>query len=176
LKVSPGDEFLDEEPGHDGLASARVIGQQEAERLPRQHAFVNGGDLVGEGVHDRGVDRENGVEKVRETDTLRLRNEPKEGSVSVETPGSPRFNKAQARFVVTIDQLIGHATGWVPVDQCERIGPVPLGIHNHNGDIRKDSSDTGGRCEVFEFHGKDWRMKRSNVAVIEDIGVASRRL
>jgi hypothetical protein len=91
-------------------------------------------------------------------------------------PGSPRFNKTQAGFVVAIDQLIGHTTGWVSVDQCERIGPVPLGIHNHDGDVRKDSADTGGRCQVFEFHGRDWRMKRSKVVGIKDIGVASRRL
>jgi hypothetical protein len=37
LQVAPGDEFLDEQAGHDGLAGARVVSQQETQGLARQH-------------------------------------------------------------------------------------------------------------------------------------------
>ena len=37
---------LMKQPGHDRLAGAGVIGQQEPQRLARQHLLVDGGDLV----------------------------------------------------------------------------------------------------------------------------------
>ena len=33
-------------PGHDGLACARIVGEQEPQRLAREHGFVDGRDLV----------------------------------------------------------------------------------------------------------------------------------
>ena len=77
---------------------------------------------------------------------------------------------------MAINQLVGHTTGGVSVHQRERVGPVPLGVHNHDGDVREDSPDTGGRRQVFELHGKDGRMERSKVVVVEGIGVASTKL
>ena len=44
LEVAAGDQLLDQQPRHDGLARACVIGEQEAQ--PRQHRFVHGRDLV----------------------------------------------------------------------------------------------------------------------------------
>ena len=40
LHVSPDHEFLDEEACHDGLVGARVVGEQEAQRLAREHLAV----------------------------------------------------------------------------------------------------------------------------------------
>ena len=79
LEVAAGDEFLDEEAGHDGLAGAGVVGEQEAQGLAGEHGFVDGDDLVGEGIDEGGVDGEDGVEKVGEAE---------EGAVAVEAPGS----------------------------------------------------------------------------------------
>ena len=41
-------QFLDEQPGHDGLAGAGIVGQQEPQARLRQHPLVNGLDLVRE--------------------------------------------------------------------------------------------------------------------------------
>ena len=49
------------EPGHDRLARAGVVGQQEPERRPFEHAFVDGDPLMGERVDERGLGREGGV-------------------------------------------------------------------------------------------------------------------
>jgi hypothetical protein len=47
------------------LRGTRVVGQQEAQRLPRQHFLVDSSDLVRERIHERGVDCEHRVEEVR---------------------------------------------------------------------------------------------------------------
>ena len=46
LQVAAGDQFLDEQPGHDGLACTGIVGEQEAQRLTRKHGLVDGRDLV----------------------------------------------------------------------------------------------------------------------------------
>ena len=45
-EVAADDQLLDEQPGHDRLAGAGVVGEQEAQRLARQHLAVDGRDLV----------------------------------------------------------------------------------------------------------------------------------
>ena len=44
--VGTHDEFSNVKPRHDGLARAGVVGQNKAQRLARQHGFVNSSDLV----------------------------------------------------------------------------------------------------------------------------------
>jgi hypothetical protein len=46
-----GLEFLEEEPGHDGLASAGVIGKEESDAGKLQKVVVNRLQLVGQRVH-----------------------------------------------------------------------------------------------------------------------------
>ncbi len=36
--ITPDHELLDEEPGHDGLARTRIVREQEAKRLAREHS------------------------------------------------------------------------------------------------------------------------------------------
>ena len=50
LQVAAGDQLLDQQPRHDGLARAGVFGEQEAQRLARQHRVVDAGDLVRQAV------------------------------------------------------------------------------------------------------------------------------
>ena len=52
LQVAAGDQLLDEQPGHDGLAGARVIGEQEAKGLAGQHGLVHRGDLMRQRLDD----------------------------------------------------------------------------------------------------------------------------
>jgi len=54
-------EFLDHQPGHDGLARAGVIGDEETDAGQAQDVAVDGLDLVGEGVHLGGVHRQQRV-------------------------------------------------------------------------------------------------------------------
>ena len=89
LQVAARDQLLDQQPGHDRLARAGVVGQQEAQRLARQHRLVDGRDLVRQRLDDRGVDGQHRVEEVGQADALRLGDQAEEGAVAVEAPGRP---------------------------------------------------------------------------------------
>ena len=90
LQIAPEHQLPDEQAGHDGLARAGVVGEQEAERLARQHLAVDGGDLVRQRLDVRGVDREVRVEQMREPDALGLRGQPEPPAVGPERPLRPR--------------------------------------------------------------------------------------
>ena len=72
LQIPARDQLLDEQPRHDRLAGARVIGEKKAKGLTGQHGFVDRGDLMGQGLDDRGVHGEHRVEEMRQADPLRL--------------------------------------------------------------------------------------------------------
>ena len=46
LEIAAGDQLLHQEARHDRLSGSGVVGQQEPERLPGQHLFVDGRDHV----------------------------------------------------------------------------------------------------------------------------------
>jgi hypothetical protein len=62
LKVTADDQLLDEEASHDSFAGARIIGQQEPQRLAWQHLAVDGSDLVRQRINPRAVDGKVGIE------------------------------------------------------------------------------------------------------------------
>ena len=95
LQVAAGDQLLDEQARHDGLAGAGIVGEQEAQRLARQHALVDGRDLVRQRLDERGVDGEHRIEQMRETDAMRLGDEPEQRAVAVEAPRPPLFDDLQ---------------------------------------------------------------------------------
>ena len=64
VQVTADQQFLDEQTGHDRLAGAGVIRQEKAERLPPQHLALDGGDLMRQRVHHRGVDGEKRVKQM----------------------------------------------------------------------------------------------------------------
>ena len=64
--------FSDQQARHHGLACSGVVGQHKAQRLTREHGFVNGGNLVRQGFDVGGVHRHQGVKQVRQADAIRL--------------------------------------------------------------------------------------------------------
>jgi hypothetical protein len=134
-----GHQLLDEQPGHDGLAGAGIIGQEEAQRLARQHGLVDGGDLVRQRLDVGGVHRHHGVEQVGEADALRFGNQAEECAITVETPGSPDLHDFEPWFVVAIEELIGDFPGRRLVSQLQRLGAKPLDADD--GNLRFESTD-----------------------------------
>ena len=63
LQVAAEDQLLDVEPGHDRLAGAGVVGEQEAQRCARQQLAVDRPDLVRQRLHVARRDREHRVEE-----------------------------------------------------------------------------------------------------------------
>jgi hypothetical protein len=55
LQVAARDQLLHQEAGHDCLAGAGIVGEQEPQRLARQHRFVDGRDLMRQGIDYRGM-------------------------------------------------------------------------------------------------------------------------
>ena len=145
LQVPAGDQLLDQETRHDGLAGARVVGEQEAQRLARQHRLVDGGDLMRQRVDDRRMDRQQRVEQVREADALGFGHEPDQGAVAVEAPRPPLGDDLEPVFVVAVEQLVGDRAGRRLVRQlhCLRAEPLhaddrhrAVGMHPQNGAAR----------------------------------------
>ena len=109
LQVAARDQLLDEQAGHDGLAGAGVVGEQEAQRLARQHRLVDGRDLVRQRLDQRGVDGQHRIEQVRQADAMRLGDEAEQRAVAVEAPGPALLHDFEARLVVR-----GTAARWRP--------------------------------------------------------------
>jgi hypothetical protein len=151
LQIAPGNQLLHQEPGHDRLARAGVVGQQEAQRLARQHRLVDGRDLVRQRLDDRGVHRQHRVEEMRESDATRLGDEPEQRTVAVEAPRPALLDDFEPGLVVPVDQLVGHLAGGRFVGQLERLGAKPL--HADDGDeaVRQEATDGGVRPEIFEL-------------------------
>ncbi len=148
-EIAAGDQLLDEQARHDRLARARVVSEQEAERLARQHGLIDGRDLVRQWVHERGMHRQHGVEEVREADPVRLRHEAEECAVTVEAPRSAGLGDLQARLVVAIEDLVGDAAVGSPVDERQGVRPVPLDGDDRYHGVRQDAADGGVGLEVF---------------------------
>ena len=83
-------QLADVETGHDGLAGAGIVGQDEAQRLRGQHRLVDGRDLVRQRVHVRRVDGHHRVEEEGQVDALGLDGELEVLAVAIEGPGAFR--------------------------------------------------------------------------------------
>ena len=66
--VATKHQLLDVQPGHDRLAGAGIIGQEEAQRLPGKHLAVDSDDLMRKWLDQTEMHREAGIEQVSETD------------------------------------------------------------------------------------------------------------
>ncbi len=108
LQVAAGNQLLHQEPGHDRLARARVVGQQEAKRLARKHRLIDCCDLVRQRLNQRGMHGEHRVEQMRQTDAMRLGNEAEKGPVAVEAPGAALLDYLQAWFVMPVEKYVCH--------------------------------------------------------------------
>ena len=74
-QVATCKHLLDKQAGHNGLARARVISQNIAQRHPGKHLLVDSAYLVGQGLDLRRRHRQIGVEEVRLGNTVCLRRE-----------------------------------------------------------------------------------------------------
>ena len=173
LQVAAGDQFLRQQPGHDRLAGAGIVGQQEPQRLPRQHRLVHRGDLMRQRLHQRGVHRQRGVEQVREVDAQRLGHQPKQFPVAVEAPRPPLLDNLQARFVVAVEDLAAQLAAGPPVGELQRVGPEPARAHHRHQNIRQDAAYGGGGLQVFQLHAGDDRRLSSFFAIVDDTSIVA---
>ena len=152
LQVAAGDQLLDQQPRHDGLARAGVVGEQEAQRLARQHRVVDAGDLVRQRVDHRRVDRQQRVEQVREADALRLRHQPEQRAVAVEAPRPPLGDDLEPGLVVAVEQFVRDRAGRRLVGQFERFRAEPLHADDRDQAVGMHAADGATGLQVFKLH------------------------
>ena len=86
VQVAACDQLLDEQPRHDRLAGAGIVGKEKPERLTRKHRLVDGRNLMRQGLDQRRVDCQNRVEEMSEADPVGFGGEAEQCPVSIEAP------------------------------------------------------------------------------------------
>ncbi len=149
-QVAPNEQFFDEEAGHNGFARAGVIGQQKAEGLAGQHVVVHGGNLVGQRLHQRGVNRQVGVKQVSQTDALGFGHQAQQAAIGLKTPGATLSHQLQSRLLLPKEQLMVRLAGSVFVGQLDHVAAVPLNINNRSQAGGHQAPDRRAAIQVFE--------------------------
>ncbi len=150
LQVASRNQLLHEQPGHDGLAGARVVGQEKSERLARQHGLIDGRDLMRQRIDQRRVDCQHGVKQMCELNAVQLGHQTEEVAVAVEAPGAAPLDDIEPRLVMAVQQLVRNFSSGCLVGQLEGVGAEPL--HADDGDeaVGKNAAYRGGGLQVFK--------------------------
>ena len=149
--VGAQQQLGDEEAGHDGLSGARVVGQQEAQRVLAQHRLVDGGDLVGQRVDRRGVDGQHRVDVLGQADAVGLGDPLELLSRGGEAPGAGVGGGGQGRLMFAEQGTAGQRPGGGLVDHLQRFGADHLGADHPHRPIRDDAGDGHVLADLFEL-------------------------
>ena len=105
LEVAAELQLANEEAGHDGLARARIVGQNEAKWLPRQKRFVHRRHLVRKRLHVRPVHRHHRIEEMGELNSQRFGRELDRFRLGIERPRACRTDEGELQLVVPEERL-----------------------------------------------------------------------
>jgi hypothetical protein len=130
-------QLAHQQPSHDRLAGSRVVGKQEPYAGERQYPFVDGLDLVGQGIDLRDRDSELRVEDVREMRPEGLRGEPEESWAGIKCVYAGYKLTNVGLVLPNTEQPVGvlaaanadcldtnRVTGYSCFDDAHRRGPV----------------------------------------------------
>jgi len=120
--------------------------------LPRQHRLVDGGDLVRQRFEIGCVDRQHGIEEMRQPDALRLGHQAKQRAIAVEAPRAAALDDLEPSLVVAEQKLVRDRARRRLVGQLDRLGAEPL--HADDGDERvgEHAAEGGSGLEILESH------------------------
>ena len=158
LEIAADQQLLDQQPGHDRLAGAGIVGEQEAQRLARQHLAVDGGDLVRQRLDLRRADREVGVEQMRESDAIGLGRQAQQAAVGIEGVGPASFEKLERCLFAAIKQPLADAAVR-PEDKVQGVGAEMRDLNDLSdaGRVKTpqpgtclSDSDGGARLQLLE--------------------------
>ncbi len=151
MQVAADQQFLDQQPGHDGFSGTGVVGQEEPKRLPRQHLAVDSRYLVRQRVDDRGVNRQQRIKEVGQIDSVRFRHQPEELAVAVEAPRTAGFDYFQGGFAIAIEQLYVGLAGRILIGKLNRCGPIPPDVDYSDQAVGQYALDGGAPLEILQF-------------------------
>jgi hypothetical protein len=151
LHVVAQDQLLDVQAGHDRLAGAGVVGQQEAQRGPWQQLAVDCADLMGKRLDVAGRHGQHRVEQAGQADPLGLRDqlEVTRGRIERPTTGS---GEAQLLLVAPEHHLLSQLTGGRLVRQLEGIAAVPVPVDDRDYLGGNESLHAQAGLELLKQH------------------------
>lgn len=145
LQIAAGKQFLDEEAGHDRLTRAGVVGEQETQRLTREHLAVDRRDLMRVRIDERGVNGEMRIEEMRQVNPAGFRYQAEESAVAVESPGLAGRDGFEPRLVVAVEELISGLARCVLKSDFDARGAPPFRLEDRNDGI---GEATNGRTKT----------------------------
>ena len=150
VEVTADQQLLHVQARHDRLAGARVVCQQEPERLPGKHLAVHRLDLMGQRLDAARVHRQKRVEQVGELDTACLGRQPEQVAIGVEGPRARALLEVQAMLGVPVQKLFpGHA-GLGAVRERQRRVTVPLDLHDRHDPVRQHATYPRAGCQLLQ--------------------------
>ena len=87
------------------------------------------------------MDRKERIEKVSESNTVRLRNQPEKIGIAFETPGFAGLHDLKVSLAITVDEFIGQLTFAIFVGQLDGNGADPGDIDYCYKPIRQNTFD-----------------------------------
>ena len=149
FEIAADQQLLDEEARHDRLASAGVVGEQEAQWLAWKHLAIDGGDLMRQRLDLRRRDRDVGVEEISQTNAVRLGREAQQSAVGVEPIGSARLYEFKADLLAPHDEPLVDAAVDTKYD-VERIRAELGDLHNLCEARGIEAAKAGAGSNVFK--------------------------
>ena len=150
LQLSPDQQFLDQQTGHDRLACAGVVRQQEAHWLAGEHVLVDRADLVGQRVDRAAANRHIGIEQVGQPNPFGLRHQPEQLAVPLEAPLTATRDQFQIGFAAAKHDRVASAAVLAPVKHLAGHVAHPLDADQPHGLLANQALDQGVGFEVFQ--------------------------
>jgi hypothetical protein len=97
------------------------------------------------------VDREHGIEEMREADAVRFSDQTKERAVAVEAPWASGLDDLETRLVVPIEDLVRYPAARPAIHERQGVRAVPLHADDGYQCVRQDATNGGVGLEIFEF-------------------------
>jgi hypothetical protein len=144
---APEFEFLDEQPGHDGLASAGIIGEEEADARLGQQVVVDRVHLMREWIDLRHRHGKMRVVLERQANSVRFGGESEMRGIAIKS------RQCTSR---------GDRDGAVKFLGLEQLGPETFGVCADS--LHLDPTATRLRCQDFDRFGPMGTGKDSSLA------------
>ena len=150
FQITPRTQLLDQQSGHNRLACPRIVGQQETQRLTRQHFAIDGGDLMGQWIDQTGVNGEVGIEMMRERNPVRFRDQTQQISGAVERPTPSARLDVQAILVVAVECGFRNPAVRLAIDQVDCLVANPVDRGDLDRMARNHAPDHGAGLDIFK--------------------------
>ena len=151
LGIGTHEQLADEQAGHDGFARAGVVSQHVAQRLTRQHGFVDGSNLVRQRLYVGRMHRHHRVKQVCQVDAPSLGSELESIARRIKSPRAPRLGQREVRFISAKQHpLAQRAIGGFVVDG-QRVTTDWLGRDNADHLPRFQARDGSVLLDLFEL-------------------------